>query len=303
MKTLALILMLSLWPISATYAQLVGNWNLNEGSGLVANDSSGFENDGAVSEVGVTWVPGKYGTGLEFIGNPEGRVIIPDGASLHLTSPFTMMAWVKPYSSDGPRVVISKYTPGDQISFNWKQAVSPYLGRWEVDTTFANLWPETPIQVDEWQHIAVTYDGNTMQSYLNGNPDGLVTVSGNFYMGADPVIIGGQNGSIGDRAPYNGIIDEVKIYNQALTQGEIIQAMNDNGLDADGDGILDEDDNCSLVFNQSQWDFDSDGVGDWCDNCPLTSNPDQADSNANERGDACEHCGYRVRQFCAATGD
>lgn len=65
--------------------------------------------------------------------------------------------------------------------------------------------------------------------------------------------------------------------------------------DVDGDGILDEEDNCPFVYNSFQWDFDNDGVGDWCDNCPLTKNLLQIDLNNNERGDACEGLFYSCR--------
>ncbi|MHC4798528.1 MAG: thrombospondin type 3 repeat-containing protein [Planctomycetota bacterium] len=77
--------------------------------------------------------------------------------------------------------------------------------------------------------------------------------------------------------------------------------------DADGDGILNQDDNCPAVANPDQADSDGNGVGDACedathplpdkdgdgipdqqDNCPAVANPDQADSDGNGIGDACE---------------
>jgi hypothetical protein len=59
--------------------------------------------------------------------------------------------------------------------------------------------------------------------------------------------------------------------------------------DADGDGILDPDDNCPGDVNPLQEDGDQDGVGDVCDNCPDTPNPDQADSDGDGIGDACDN--------------
>ena len=56
------------------------------------------------------------------------------------------------------------------------------------------------------------------------------------------------------------------------------------------DGILDDVDNCPLVYNPGQADGDGDGVGDACDNCPELSNPDQLDSNGDGLGDACDLC-------------
>uniref|UniRef100_A0A673C9F5 Thrombospondin-1-like n=1 Tax=Sphaeramia orbicularis TaxID=375764 RepID=A0A673C9F5_9TELE len=57
-------------------------------------------------------------------------------------------------------------------------------------------------------------------------------------------------------------------------------------IDIDGDGVLNENDNCPYVYNVDQRDTDRDGVGDHCDNCPLEHNPDQVTSNCtcfNER--------------------
>ncbi len=60
------------------------------------------------------------------------------------------------------------------------------------------------------------------------------------------------------------------------------------GDDADGDGILDIDDNCPSMANADQADEDADGVGDVCDNCPTLPNAFQSDSDGNGTGDACQ---------------
>uniref|UniRef100_A0A8C7QY24 Thrombospondin-1 n=1 Tax=Oncorhynchus mykiss TaxID=8022 RepID=A0A8C7QY24_ONCMY len=70
-------------------------------------------------------------------------------------------------------------------------------------------------------------------------------------------------------------------------------------IDIDGDGILNERDNCPYVYNVDQRDTDGDGVGDHCDNCPLENNPDQVtavqgnsiliDSDSDRVGDKCDN--------------
>ncbi|WP_202983563.1 DUF6701 domain-containing protein [Ferrimonas lipolytica] len=64
----------------------------------------------------------------------------------------------------------------------------------------------------------------------------------------------------------------------------------DDRTDTDGDGIIDELDNCPLTANTDQLDSDGDGIGDVCDNCPSTANTDQLDSDADGIGDVCDNC-------------
>jgi len=61
-------------------------------------------------------------------------------------------------------------------------------------------------------------------------------------------------------------------------------------VDADGDGVADDVDNCPATPNTDQQDADADGFGDACDNCATTANADQADTDGDGRGDACDNC-------------
>ena len=87
-------------------------------------------------------------------------------------------------------------------------------------------------------------------------------------------------------------------------------------LDLDGDGILDNIDNCPLTPNANQADNDQDGKGDVCDNdddndgvldindnCPITSNSDQADRDRDGKGDVCDTFEINVSQAITPNGD
>lgn len=89
-------------------------------------------------------------------------------------------------------------------------------------------------------------------------------------------------------APVNaGLINyyESQMEKEADDTPELFQCT--EGVDFDGDGVDDCDDNCPDSYNSRQGDKDGDGVGDWCDNCMFIENEDQADSDDDGYGDAC----------------
>jgi hypothetical protein len=61
-------------------------------------------------------------------------------------------------------------------------------------------------------------------------------------------------------------------------------------LDSDGDGLVDQLDNCPTTYNPDQADRDKDKIGDVCDNCPTTANPTQVDQDGDFIGDVCDNC-------------
>jgi hypothetical protein len=61
-------------------------------------------------------------------------------------------------------------------------------------------------------------------------------------------------------------------------------------FDADGDGVMNNDDNCRCAANSDQSDSDNDGFGDACDNCPAIANAGQEDADSDGIGDACDNC-------------
>lgn len=73
-----------------------------------------------------------------------------------------------------------------------------------------------------------------------------------------------------------------------ITEIQVNAATINLGLDSDGDGVPDINDNCPFVANPGQQDSDGDGVGDACDNCPTQYNADQADLDMDGIGDVCD---------------
>lgn len=224
MKKILLVLIFSVFICFRAEAELVGYWNFDEGIGSSVNDSSGFDNDGGFTPDTLDWVTGKYGSALLFDGTPNEVVTVPYSSSLHLDDSFTIAAWVMPFST-GDNRVIEHYTQPNTMGVILRQAPSPDLGKWQVASTMTNLWSDAEVQQKIWQHIAVTYDGSDMKFYVNGSLDKTVSTSGSLYDGGDPWIIGGTLNDPGAPNSFNGVIDEVKIFNAALTQSEIASNM------------------------------------------------------------------------------
>ena len=202
-----------------TYSGVVSAYGFEEGTGTTTADMSGYGNTGALS--GATWTTaGKYGNGLIFNGT-NARVSVPDAASLHLTTAMTLEAWVKPSVATGVwRDVIYKGNDNYYLEGTSNPSGVPASGG-----TFAGspLYGASALAVNTWSHLATTYDGTTLRLYVNGVQVASRAQTGAITVSTNPLEIGGDllNGQY-----FNGTIDEVRLYNRALSASEIQTDMN-----------------------------------------------------------------------------
>ncbi|MDD4062224.1 MAG: LamG domain-containing protein [Candidatus Pacebacteria bacterium] len=201
---------------------LVGHWKFDEGSGTTAYDASGNENHGTLFN-GPTWVDGKMGEALDFDGDNDyidlGDVKIPS----NLTE-VSLGAWVKTPISSGHHRVFSKegvlYVGiyGENISF-YSGSGSNWIDIW----TGGNFGT---ISENEWTHITWVKNGTTYKAYKNGNLTGTETGS------LDTLGDNTENDVFGQVLPgsttqsWEGLIDDVRIYNRALSAEEIQDLYN-----------------------------------------------------------------------------
>ena len=209
--------------------------SFNEASGSAANDSSGNGNNGSIS--GASRVAGQagYGGALSFDGVAS-IVTVPHSASLALTTGMTLEAWVNPTANagtapnDGWRTVILKErgTNGLAYALYGNDGNSnPSRPAGYVNSGFdkeATAGPQLPVGV--WSHIAVTYDNTAIKLYVNGTLRSTFTTTGAISASTAPLQIGGNNVfSVPGTEFFAGLIDEVRVYNRALSAAEIATDM------------------------------------------------------------------------------
>jgi len=219
---------------SSVCADLVGHWTLDDGSGTTVFDSSGNGNDGTI--VGnPTWIAGIAGGALEFhglgaAGGGGDYIDCGNDASLDITGPTSIALWIRPGADDpeGQGTETAPMAKADQgMSPSWSYQVrygwggpEPYMAFTFNTSPRAWAFVGRNLERDEWCHIACSYDGTTLKCYLNGEetdstPMGAITSS------PAPVLIG----SDGWGCDWIGAIDDVRIYDHALLEPEILGAM------------------------------------------------------------------------------
>ena len=198
---------------------LVGAYSMDARSGSILTDSSPAMNNGTVS--GTKWVSrGRFGSALSFDG-VNALVTIPDAASLDLTTGMTLEAWVYPTGLSGSRTVILKEISGGLAYALYANDDAPqpatyaHITGQSLSTRSAGT---TPIPLNTWTHLASTYDGTTLRLYVNGIEAGRVPVSGSMIQSPAPLRLGG-NAVWGEY--FAGRLDEVRLYNRALSATEI----------------------------------------------------------------------------------
>jgi hypothetical protein len=200
---------------SAPTGGLVGAWGFNEGRGRTAGDRSGNGNAGRIK--GAVRVKGRFGRALRFDGSRE-RVRIPDASSLDLTRAMTLEAWVKPNGRrlSGRPVVVKKRSKGLSYAL-W---AGGGIGRPSAVVRTARkrrLGTRSQLPRGRWSHLAVTWNGRLMRIYVNGKRRGKMRVNRPLSRSAGPLLIGAAGG----RRSFRGVIDEVRVYNRALTRAQV----------------------------------------------------------------------------------
>jgi hypothetical protein len=212
-----------------------------EVSGNPVVDSSTAPMNGVIS--GATRIAaGKFGRGLSFDGINDWVTVTDTAASkLDLTTGLTLEAWVNPAVVSGWETVVMKergsagegllayamYARDGAPRSGGTAGPAGYLRANPVaSTTDRGVRGATAIPLNTWTHLASTYDGANMRFYVNGVLVGTTAGSGSINVANGAFRVGGNNSApLGQGEFFKGLIDEVRVYNRALSAAEITADM------------------------------------------------------------------------------
>ncbi len=212
---------------SFTTGSQVALWKLDETSGNVAKDSAGSNNGTLVGNP--QWQPsaGKIGGALELDGDGD-FVKIGRESDFDITEQITISAWIKVNQFDKEwQAVIAKGDSAwrmqrnqneDSLEFACSGLKIPSGAPW------GNLFGKKSVNDGQWHHVVCIYDGSKMYIIIDGNEDSSQSASGGINTNNEPVYIGENSENTG--RCWNGLIDDVRVYNYALTKEEVTALSN-----------------------------------------------------------------------------
>ena len=212
-----------------TLAGLVGHWNLGALDGTRIRDQSGNGHDGIV--IGAITCKGRTGKALRFNGL-EDRIEIPDHPDLQITGDISIAAWIyKNGSNGGTRwdAIVAKSANKWDYELLTSKSRSDELAFYSPTCTPDETYGGVAVPSGSWQHVAVTRQDSLVSFFLNGRQLGSAHMPGIFPITGGSLLIG-HDGVSGNG--MLGMIEEVHLFNRALTPAEIGELQIAKGGDA-----------------------------------------------------------------------
>jgi len=219
-------------------AGLISYWSFNEGTGTKVGDMSGNGNTGTWNGTGSHWTTGKFGGGGSFNGTND---YVESSNFADNLPQLSVSVWFKSSQTAGTNypAIVSKLDPGSTSSGDgWALFMRPHAGTMGklfviIQASDGSIWRSkyttTTYNDGKWHHAVMLVNNLTVDLYVDGARPTLTDYqSGTIttYSTSYPVRVGRDS----DTADvFNGIIDEVRIYNRALDASEITK-LYESGL-------------------------------------------------------------------------
>lgn len=209
--------------------EIAGKWELDEGSGTTASDSSGYGVNGTLTN-GPTWSSDTYsnsGNSVLFDGSND-YITVPNSSFLNPSSGITFGTWFKANSLSGARSILSKTETG---GYNLTMSTpSPCLTDYICGLVWINgayrvaSIPTSGLETGKWYYFLISYNGSTLKMYQDGEEVASTNITGSIgYSFGNPFCIGSEATNVGCTGGqyFNGNIDEVRVYGKGLIASEV----------------------------------------------------------------------------------
>jgi hypothetical protein len=218
---------------------------MDEGTDTVINDSSGNGLTGTLTlgaspTTATAWAngaSGKINSSMDFDGTDD-YISVADNNKLDITKSITIAAWIKPDAvASCCHFIVNKDDIDSQRAYTFYIAVSGKLSTyfWKTDSTSYQVDSDTNIvPLSQWSHVAVTYDvaAATAQYYLNGKPikTNIITSTGGDIQATTANLWIGRRNYVPSYFPFDGQIDDVRIFNYSMTTQQIRDVYNNGAV-------------------------------------------------------------------------
>ncbi|MBL7189617.1 MAG: LamG domain-containing protein [Phycisphaerae bacterium] len=223
-------ILLILSVANSASAALVAHWTLDQGSGTTAGDVTGNGNDGTLRG-DPKWAVGQIGGALELDG--DDYVECGNSGMFNITGQITLAAWVKPDSGfsypDWSGIIMRGGPNIDTFAFYYN-GPNQQLGFKTTGTSPAWMAIAAEGLFDgQWHHVAAVYDGAVKTVYLDGEPIGTMDSTGSIETGDGRLLLGAGRDLSPPTHYLVGLIDDARVYDEALAQVEIQATMEGGG--------------------------------------------------------------------------
>jgi hypothetical protein len=220
-------------PLHPLSKGLVGCWMFNEGAGSIAHDMTKHGLHGALTNMasnvqGSGWGGSKSGGGMHFDGTDD-YITIADNALLDLPSAGSVVVSFNCRSQGGAESVLNKgaYTTSrfNQYFMDWKWGDVTHMEIVVGDgSTSQSVATGASLTVDTDYQVIGTWDGTNLTIYVNGKYSNSAAQTVTPYDDGGPMCFGSLDAS---SYRFDGIIDEIRIYNRALSAFDVEQLYYD----------------------------------------------------------------------------
>ncbi len=198
---------------------LLAEWNFDEGKGNVARDSSGNGHDAKV--YGATWVKQRDGFAIN-MDSAGAYVDCATSEALGVTGPVAIEAWIKPMRKPQGEPHLLGEGMRSYGMYYYNTEICWYIGHGPV----SNWLSGTP-KIGEWNHVVATFDGKRMSLWINGREAASRESVVESYETGGRFSMGTKGSS--DLLRFNGMLDNVRVYNRALSGEEVVAHIKEEG--------------------------------------------------------------------------